>query len=232
MAKVVLITVLLIVLLGIVPGGQFHLPVRWNPFAPLSITEPAGIIARFKMAKLQRDPTACLAQLNQARAQGYIRFTVAPAVAGGCPLSMPLRIERIGGISFSSSFLASCPLALSSVRFVIQVVEPSAIRQFSAPVTQIEHVGSYACRNIYHRDQGRISEHATADALDISAFQLARGMRIPVSGTWEQQDRRGRWLREIFQQSCGFFGTALGPDYNAAHAGHFHFGTGGYGFCH
>ena len=40
--------------------------------------------------------------------------------------------------------------------------------------------GSFACRNIYHRQQARRSEHATADALDVSGFRLADGRRVSV----------------------------------------------------
>ncbi len=37
-------------------------------------------------------------------------------------------------------------------------------------LVRIDHLGSYACRNIYNRADARRSEHASAEALDISAF--------------------------------------------------------------
>ena len=39
------------------------------------------------------------------------------------------------------------------------------------------------------------------------------------------------WLAALLSSSCHYFGNALGPEYNAAHANHFHFGMRGQGFC-
>ncbi|WP_442908031.1 extensin family protein [Halomonas sp. IOP_31] len=41
----------------------------------------------------------------------------------------------------------------------------------------------------------------------------------------------GEFLREAQSGACGLFGTVLGPEYNAAHANHFHFGMRGMSFC-
>ncbi|VEB05741.1 putative inner membrane protein [Klebsiella pneumoniae] len=39
------------------------------------------------------------------------------------------------------------------------------------------------------------------------------------------------WLVALLNNSCHYFGNALGPEYNAAHANHFHFGMPRQGFC-
>ncbi|MDI8083748.1 extensin family protein, partial [Salmonella enterica subsp. enterica serovar Kentucky] len=39
----------------------------------------------------------------------------------------------------------------------------------------------------------------------------------------------GPWLRAMLNASCHYYGNGLGPDYNAAHANHFHLGMRGYG---
>ncbi len=95
---------------------------------------------------------------------------------------------------------------------------------------QFDHLGSFACRNIYHRQQARRSEHATADALDVSGFRLADGRRVSVLQGWRSETSRP-WLAVLSSSSCHYFGNALGPEYNAAHANHFHFGMRGQGFC-
>lgn len=100
-----------------------------------------------------------------------------------------------------------------------------------SPLVRIDHYGSYACRNIYHRANARLSEHATADALDVSAFRFANGQQISVLKGWKESGTRGETLRALFGQSCLYFGNALGPDYNAAHANHFHLGMRGFGIC-
>ncbi|MFU0735376.1 extensin family protein, partial [Klebsiella quasipneumoniae] len=93
-----------------------------------------------------------------------------------------------------------------------------------------DHLGSFACRNIYHREQARRSEHATADALDVSGFRLTDGRRISILQGW-RSERSHPWLAALLSNSCPYFGNALGPEYNAAHANHFHFGMRGQGFC-
>lgn len=87
-------------------------------------------------------------------------------------------------------FLASCPLALRSALFVEQQAKPLTETWMKRRLTRIEHLGSYACRNIYHRPDARRSEHASAEALDISGFQLSDGRKITVLRGWGVR-RRG-----------------------------------------
>jgi hypothetical protein len=37
------------------------------------------------------------------------------------------------------------------------------------------------------------------------------------------------WLKAMLAASCGYYGNGLGPEYNAAHANHFHLGMRGFG---
>ncbi|MEE3661393.1 extensin family protein [Brenneria sp. g21c3] len=215
---------------ALAPWIQRHLPPGYDPFTPLSVDDPPTLVTRFKLRQLANDPAACLAILQQAQAQGRIAFSLPGPVDGQCPLPSPVRIRQFGAVTLSSSFLASCPLALSSVMFVTQSLIPQA-RRLGAPLTRIDHLGSYACRNVYHRPEGRLSEHATADAWDISAFRLADGRRISILNQWNAADETQDYLRATFEQSCDFFGNALGPEYNAAHANHFHLGMRGFGVC-
>ena len=99
-----------------------------------------------------------------------------------------------------------------------------------SPLIRIDHLGSYACRNIYNRPDARLSEHATAEALDISGFHLANGQQITVLRGWKRHDTRP-WLQAMLSASCGYYGNGLGPEYNAAHANHFHLGMRGFGLC-
>ena len=149
---------------------------------------------------------------------------------GSCPLRNVVRVANFGSVQLSSSFLASCPLALSSALYIEQQAKPLTRQLMASDLRQIDHLGSFACRNIYHRQQARRSEHATADALDVSGFRLADGRRVSVLQGWRSETSRP-WLAALLSSSCHYFGNALGPEYNAAHANHFHFGMRGQGFC-
>ncbi|WP_049293693.1 extensin family protein [Franconibacter helveticus] len=219
-------------LAALVAYSLYHwLPDWYNPFAPLSPGDPPTMVTRYKLRQMASEPQACLAILKQAGEQGMISFREQNNVAGKCPLDAPVRVTRFGDVRLSSSFLASCPLALSSAMFVHQRAKPVAAALMKSQLTRIDHLGSYACRNIYNRPGARLSEHATADALDISGFRFANGQQVTVLKGWDEQNARGETLRALFNQSCPFFGNALGPDYNAAHANHFHLGMRGFGIC-
>jgi hypothetical protein len=106
--------------------------------------------------------------------------------------------------------------------FERDVLQPAAQRHFGQRVAIIDHAGSYSCRRLYGRTEGAFSEHATADALDITGFRLADGTRISVVRDWESGGAKGRFLRDVRDGSCRLFATTLSPDYNAAHADHLH----------
>jgi hypothetical protein len=229
----VIIGVLIVVLIlaGLVPWIQPYLPPGYDPFAPLSVDDPPTLITRYKLARLGSDPDACLAALNRAREAGRIAFTQSGEMKGKCPLLAPVRVQNFGTVTLSSSFLASCPLAMSTAMFVAQSATPQAKEKLGSALSRIDHLGSYACRNVYHRPVGRLSEHATADALDVAGFRFADGRSVTVLAGWPRDDATGNYLHAVFNDSCHFFGNSLGPDYNTAHANHFHLGMRGFGVC-
>ena len=91
----------------------------------------------------------------------------------------------------------------------------------------VETFGSYNCRNV--AGSSRLSAHSTASAVDISGFVLADGRRIDLLDGWDGPD--GDFLRRIRDAACTWFGTTLGPEYNALHRDHFHLQDRGYGTC-
>ncbi|WP_368544535.1 extensin family protein [Enterobacter soli] len=209
-------------------AGYRWLPSYYNPFTPLSLDDPPGKITQFKLRRLT--PEACENLLAQANQKRLIRTQAVADSAGECPLTNVVRVRDFGPVSLSGSFLASCPLALSSALFVSQQARPLTKSFMGSELTRIDHLGSFACRNIYHRPDARRSEHATAEALDISGFRLANGQRVTVLRGW-QSDNTQPWLQALLAASCEYYGNGLGPAYNAAHANHFHLGMRGFGLC-
>ncbi|MEL4015655.1 extensin-like domain-containing protein [Dryocola clanedunensis] len=208
-----------------------RLPAQYNPFAPLSIDDPPTLVTRYKLRQMANHPQTCLALLEQAAERQQLRFRPVPNTGGTCPLTDVVRVQSFGEISLSSSFLASCPLALSATMFIHQRAAPLAKTTFGSPLVRVNHLGSYACRNIYNRKDARLSEHATADALDISGFGFANKQQVSVVKGWQASGRGSEYLHAAFDAGCPFFGNSLGPEYNAAHANHFHLGMRGYGLC-
>lgn len=208
--------------------GYRWLPSYYNPFVPLNLDDPPGKITQFKLRRLT--PEACSSLLSEANQKQLIQTQAMANSAGDCPLSDVVRVRNFGPVTLSSSFIASCPLALSSALYIHQQARPLSKTMMGSELIRVEHFGSFACRNIYHRPDARRSEHASADALDISAFKLADGQRVTVLQGWRNQKTQP-WLRALLSASCDYYGNGLGPEYNAAHANHFHLGMRGFGLC-
>ena len=174
----------------------------------------------------------CFAQLNQARAQ----FTPVPDkyYGAGCSTVNSVRLSALGSdgapLGVSNLGPVACPLANTFAAWARFGVDRAARQILGSPLVRIETMGSYACRNI--GNSSRRSAHASAEAIDVSAFILADGRRISLSENWSggSADER-RFLRIIQESACKRFGTVLGPRYNAAHHDHFHLEHGGGGFC-
>jgi len=54
---------------------------------------------------------------------------------------------------------------------------------------------------------------------------------IDVRQHWREDSAFGTFLEEVHGGACQLFSVVLGPDYNAAHADHFHFDMGGSSIC-
>jgi hypothetical protein len=220
--------VLLSSLAVLVWASGWRPPDRYNPWAPLDLRAAPDVFLRYKLRRLGEDPARCRAALRDAGAV----FAPLPdhEEASGCGWRDAVRLSAIGDARLSSPAMLSCSLTASLVLFHRQVLQPEAEAAFGSPVRVVEHVGSYACRNIYHRDQAPLSRHARADAIDLTGFRLADGRRLSIQRDWDGA-RAGPFLRRLQQQGCRYFGALFGPDYNAAHRTHFHAQGSGFGFC-
>lgn len=188
-----------------------------NPWAPLDLRDPPGWATPGKIADLRGDPVQCRAVLERSG----VDFTVLdPAGEGAC--------RRTDRTVLAQSALTptrpptTCAVAAAFELWLQNGVRPAAEEIFAQPVESIEHFGAYSCRRLYGRSDGPWSQHATANAIDISAFVLADGTRISVLGDWSGDADKARFLRQVRDGACDSFGTVLSPDYNAAHADHLH----------
>lgn len=210
-------------------SGLVNVPPQYNPWAPLDLTIRPNLLTRYKLYRLKHNPALCL----QALRQTDMEFRPLEDRPGGeCPLTNIVQVST-AGVRFNHSFTAFCPLAAGWEIFRHNTLQQAAQQHFNQPVAKVEHVGTYACRNVYNRAEGRLSEHARANAIDVSAFVLADGTQISVARDWNSvsQPRKAAFLRDIHEGACQAFNVVFGPYHNAAHANHFHFDMGGFWAC-
>lgn len=228
-----LLSLLLLLLLFYLLRPWEAVPPDWNPWQPLSVNHRLTPVTRWKLLQLQTSPQACRTALATAPAEA-LRYTPLEDYTpmAGCPLENVVHIEK-SEIEFNSPFIISCSWAVAWLMFERNELQRLALMHMDSHVDRIDHYGSFACRNVYNREQGRRSQHATASAFDIAAFRLANGERVSVLEHWGKPDAPGKsaFLRAFQDRACDYFGTVLGPDYNQAHANHFHLDTSNLGFC-
>jgi hypothetical protein len=204
-------------------GGFIEVPDRWNPWAPLALDDAPNLLTSYKLARLASDSPACRSTL----ASGGVRFTAQAdrAVDGDCGWTGAVRISALP-TAVSQPFVLECRAAAALALWERHSVQPEARRVVGSRVARIDHVGSFACRNIGGEANARRSEHARANALDVAGFVLADGSTIRVARDWGADNPRGRFLREVHAGACRFWSVVLGPDYNAAHRDHLHLDRG------
>lgn len=191
------------------------------PWTDLDLSEPIGMFTGRKLAALTGDPARCRALLDRA---GVDYVALKPGGVGQCAYSDAVRLRPAqGAISWAPASVApSCPVVAALKLWEWRVVQPAAQRIYGKPVSRIRHFGSYSCRRLYGRSSGDFSEHATADAIDVSGFVLKDGRQISVLGDWKGKGRDAAFLHAVRDGACDLFATTLSPDYNAAHRDHLH----------
>ena len=115
-----------------------------------------------------------------------------PMRHGACGTPAPLALRSVGAaqkVEFSPSPTMNCRLAASLSTWVDKVLQPTAQQVFGSRVTRIVGASSYSCRNIYNNPKLTLSEHATGNAVDISAFMMADGRTITVAKGWGPTER-------------------------------------------
>lgn len=198
------------------------------PWTELDLNQPVGYFTGRKLVDLDGRYKQCRQLLDAAN---FAYRPLPPSGKDQCQRNQNVNLLFSGTdrIKFLPARLApSCPVAAALAIWEDQVVQPAALQLFEQKVAHIQHLGSFSCRAIAGTD--RWSEHATGNAIDIAGFTLADGQEINLVRHWDSRDSKALFLRQIRDGSCELFATVLSPDYNAAHADHFHLDQANRGF--
>lgn len=203
---------------GLVGRGWLAEHPQHNPWAPLDLRDKRGWATANKLRAIAHDIPACRAVLTRSE----VDFTpLPPAEEGEC--SRPDRLTLEDAPLRPDDPQITCPVAAGLTLWIEQDVQRLARDILGSEVAAIEQMGTYNCRRMYGAQEGRWSEHATGNAIDIGGFVLEDGRQIRVISGWDGKADEARFLRAVRDAACESFSTVLSPDYNAAHADHFHF---------
>lgn len=176
------------------------------------------------------NPTPSVRQCFSKLSKANVRFSPLPNrnFSGGCSQIDSIKLLDVGA-DVTNLGPVRCELAAHFAAWTEYAVKRAARKYLGSDLKRIETMGSYSCRNI--AGSGRLSQHAHANAIDVSAFVLNDGRRITVENHWKSGGNKRKFFAAIHNSACKRFGTVLSPNYNAAHYNHFHFDMSGNGFC-
>jgi hypothetical protein len=197
-------------------------------YAPLDPSAKPHLFTGVQLSLMRLAPGRCTAALGRAAG---VSFTPAPRpMQDGCGYPDGVRL-RSEAVNYGGPVLLRCPAAVALVMWERNMLQPAAQEAFGRPAAAVQTFGTYACRNIYHRENARRSQHALANAVDVAGVTVAGGQSVSVLRDWKDDGAKGTFLRRIRNGACGLFGTVLSPDYNAAHADHLHLDMAAWSVC-
>lgn len=168
--------------MGLALADSIPLPERNPQRAPQ--TDPgAGATVPWGESKVAEARAEC----NELLADVDIEYEMLPPIKRGiCGTPAPILVKSIGNpkVTISPPATINCKLAVALNDWMKDKVQPQAIETFGRKVIRLRNAASYACRNRNSNPNGRLSEHAKANALDISEFILEGSVRITVLDSW------------------------------------------------
>lgn len=138
------------------------------------------------------------AEIAQARQQcrdllGPLAATyqeMPPIKQDKCGTPAPISLKRlgpaVGGIELTPPAVLNCAMVAKLSAFVDATLQPAAREAFGAQVVRFNQASGFVCRgrNGDAMANGKVSEHALANALDVASFTLADGRVIDVGKHW------------------------------------------------
>jgi hypothetical protein len=196
-------------------------------YAPFDLREEPNWLTSVQLYYLRASPEKCFAVLS--RSEVVFRRQTYPLNDRGCGFDDGVLLTK-QSVRYGNNVLLRCAAAASLVLWEQHVLQQEAERVMKKKVRTIHTLGTFSCRNVNHQKEGRLSQHATANAIDIVSFTFEDGSTASVLKDWNKGER-GEFLRGVRDGACRFFGGVLSPDFNAAHANHFHFDMGWWKIC-
>jgi hypothetical protein len=200
----------------------------------------------------QTEIAAAKAKCRDALSSLTLNYEPLPPIKEGlCGAPGPILLKSLGQepeVALDPPATVTCPLAKALSAWLNESVQPQVKALFNSSVTKL-HVGSYTCRNRNGGADQPLSEHALANAIDISDFILASGEQVPVVDTWPSDnpplpvpnpdrtssstismqpvsvrldDPERAFLKSVYDDACRVFGTVLRPGADEAHKSHLH----------
>ncbi|MCL7997541.1 extensin family protein [Brucella sp. 21LCYQ03] len=165
---------------------------------------------------------------------GDVEGKLLPPIEDGsqCSARSPLSLTAIGKVEplkFTNAVTTNCAMAVTLAQWSSDVKEAAkTVYGNDIKIAEIGTGSDYQCRNVNGASEGRVSEHAFANALDIMSFKFSDGSKTELESGWNGSEKEKKFWRAVHGASCKLFMTVIGPDGDAAHLTNMHLDQG----CH
>jgi len=142
---------------------------------------------------------------------------VLPAKKDACGTTTLVRLKSIGSsspVSFNPPVLVNCQMVSALYHWQKTALQPASRSILRSSVNRIIGASGYACRNVYNRPQGNLSQHAFGNAIDISVFELRDGRMITVRKNWgpNRRDIKQRQQEPVVRIRAAFHSADIGKN--------------------
>ncbi|WP_346894274.1 extensin family protein [uncultured Roseibium sp.] len=160
-----------------------------------------------------------------------------PAIVGenGCGFSSAVRLAGVSGdtdIAFVPGPTVNCRFAGALSKWLAEDLAQIAVETKGERLKAVHAGPGYQCRRRNNLKDGKLSEHALGNALDILSFEFVSGDIVSVEDDWsgEEPDKapKRKFLSAVHDAACKRFTTVLGPGADKYHQSHLHVDIG----CH
>ncbi len=168
-------------------------PIVANAADKKTVIKPSQPLLRGPQTEAPPPPAAEPAAVAKAECEALFKgltleFKYLPPISKGqCGTLLPVEVAAIGATprtAVQPPAVLNCKMAATLVRWLDGSVQRQARAVLKSPIVSIINAAAYDCRNRYGDPKQKLSEHAKANAIDISAFVTQSGKVVTVSDTW------------------------------------------------
>ncbi|NNE24600.1 MAG: extensin [Rhizobiales bacterium] len=164
---------------------------------------------------------ACESELTKLRAG----FRIAEDITGpgACGVRRPIELSRLSpGIAAVTKPGVDCQVARAMATWAQHVVAPSAKLHLGKTLSGVKVSTTYQCRRRNNAVNGKLSEHAFGNGVDIMGFRFDDGSSLDIALRKGSDKSERAFQAAVRGGACAYFTTVIGPGTNSAHAGHLH----------
>lgn len=169
---------------------------------------------------------SCMDRLRKA---GFVLEPAEPPKAenGLCRIEAPVRLIAVpvpsrpdARVALKDRPILACAFAENFGQWLGQLAAPAMAGYLETELAAVRTGPGFECRNRNRAEEGKLSAHATGQAIDVSGFELADGTQLAVKPSGDE--RRDGAIASLRKAACGWFTTILGPGSDPSHADHLH----------